>query len=158
MERPSLTRVFIGTGLILLTLLTLLSITSHDANDPPADAYPRNEKVRNLCGPMGAYFAHWLFETFGVHTSFLLVFLGILWVGLFFSNRRFEQPIVRMVGIVLLVFGIIALIGGIYAIKRQKWGLALAGSILALPAGGILGILSIIFVSLGRKEFSPSQT
>ena len=66
--------------------------------------------------------------------------------------------VLLVVGIVLLVFGIIALIGGIYAIKRQKWGLALAGSILALPAGGVLGILSIIFVSLGRKEFSSCQT
>jgi len=69
-----------------------------------------------------------------------------------------SSAVLMAVGIVLLVFGIIALIGGIYAIKRQKWGLALAGSILALPAGGILGILSIIFVSLGRKEFSSCQT
>ena len=69
-----------------------------------------------------------------------------------------SSAVLMAVGIMLLVFGIIALIGGIYAIKRQKWGLALAGSILALPAGGILGILSIIFVSLGRKEFSPCQT
>ena len=68
-----------------------------------------------------------------------------------------SSAILMTVGIVLLVFGIIALIGGIYAIKRQKWGLALAGSILALPAGGILGILAIIFVSLGRKEFSSCQ-
>lgn len=64
-----------------------------------------------------------------------------------------SSAILMAVGIMLLVFGVIALIGGIYAIKRQKWGLALAGSILALPAGGILGILSIIFVSLGRREF-----
>ena len=69
-----------------------------------------------------------------------------------------SSAILMAVGIMLLVFGVIALIGGIYAIKRQKWGLALAGSILALPAGGILGILAIIFVSLGRREFSPCQT
>jgi len=64
-----------------------------------------------------------------------------------------SSAILMAAGIALLVFGVIALIGGIYAIKRQKWGLALAGSILALPAGGILGILAIIFVSLGRREF-----
>ena len=64
-----------------------------------------------------------------------------------------SSQVLLIVGIVLLVFGIIALVGGIYAIKRQKWGLALAGSILALFSGGVLGILSIIFVSLGKKEF-----
>jgi len=56
------------------------------------------------------------------------------------------------IGIVLLVFGIIALSGGISAIKRRRWGLALAGSILSLP--GIMAILAIIFVSLGKKEFA----
>jgi len=56
------------------------------------------------------------------------------------------------IGIVLLAFGIVALVGGINAIKRRRWGLALAGSILSLP--GVLGVLAIIFVSLGKKEFA----
>jgi hypothetical protein len=54
----------------------------------------------------------------------------------------------------LIVFGIIAIIGGIYALRRQVWGLALAGSIFALIGPWfVLGILSIIFVSLGKGEF-----
>ena len=56
------------------------------------------------------------------------------------------------IGIVLLTFGIVALVGGISAIKRRRWGLALAGSILSLP--GVLGVLAIIFLSLGKREFS----
>lgn len=52
--------------------------------------------------------------------------------------------------------GIVALIGGIYALRRKAWGLVLTGAILALPSfpiGTVLGILAIIFVSLGKKEF-----
>ena len=64
-----------------------------------------------------------------------------------------SSTIMLVVGIVVLAFGIIALVGGIYAIKRRKWGLALAGDILTLPLGGILALLALIFVSLGRKEF-----
>ncbi len=56
-------------------------------------------------------------------------------------------------GIVVLVFGIIALCGGISAIKRRRWGLSLAGSILSLFLMPILGLLAIIFVSLGKSEF-----
>ena len=56
-------------------------------------------------------------------------------------------------GIIILVFGIIALAGGVKSIKRRRWGLALAGSILSLFIMPILGVLAIIFVSLGKKEF-----
>ena len=58
------------------------------------------------------------------------------------------------IGAPAIVFGIIAIIGGIYALRRKIWGLALAGSICALIGpGGILGILAIIFVVLGKGEF-----
>jgi hypothetical protein len=54
----------------------------------------------------------------------------------------------------LIVFGIIAIVGGTYALRRRVWGLALAGSICALfNFVGILGILAIIFVSLGKGKF-----
>ncbi len=53
-----------------------------------------------------------------------------------------------------IILGIIAIIGGIYALKRRAWGLALAGSICALfGPWAILGILAIIFVILGKDEF-----
>lgn len=61
-------------------------------------------------------------------------------------------------GAISLAFGIVALIGGIYAIRRRVWGLALAGAILSIPSAALLGVLSIIFVSLGRDEFTSSQT
>jgi len=60
---------------------------------------------------------------------------------------------VMVAGIIVLVFGIIALTGGISAIKRRRWGLSLAGSILSLFIMPILGLLAIIFVSLGKGEF-----
>jgi hypothetical protein len=53
-----------------------------------------------------------------------------------------------------IILGIIAIVGGIYALKRRIWWLALVGSICALIGPWfILGILAIIFVSLGKGEF-----
>jgi lysylphosphatidylglycerol synthetase-like protein (DUF2156 family) len=58
-----------------------------------------------------------------------------------------------------IVLGIVAIIGGIYALLRRRWGLALAGCIcsllcvLPLLPAIILGILAIIFVSIGKREF-----
>ena len=58
------------------------------------------------------------------------------------------------VGVILLIVGIVAIVGGVKAMKRKSWGLALAGSICALfnPVG-VLGILAIIFVAIGKSEF-----
>jgi len=53
-----------------------------------------------------------------------------------------------------IILGIVAILGGIYALRRKNWGLALAGSICALFPGWILGIPAIIFLVLSKGEFS----
>ena len=54
----------------------------------------------------------------------------------------------------LIIIAIIAIVGGIYALKRRIWGLALAGTICSLLCIWLLGIPAIIFVILGKSEFS----
>ena len=62
--------------------------------------------------------------------------------------------ILGMAGGASIGLGIVALIGGIFALRRRRWGLALTGAILATICMQPLGILAIIFVSLGRREFA----
>jgi len=57
-----------------------------------------------------------------------------------------------IVGIVIAVLGIIAIAGGVSAIRRGSFGLALAGAICSLPSG-TFGVLAVIFVALARREF-----
>ena len=57
------------------------------------------------------------------------------------------------IGAPLIVLGIVAIVGGIYAVRRKIWGLAIAGSICALIGPWMFGIPSIIFVILGKGEF-----
>ena len=57
-----------------------------------------------------------------------------------------------------IILSIVAIVGGLYALRRRLWGLALAGAICALLftlplLGWLLAILAIIFVSLGKGEF-----
>jgi hypothetical protein len=68
----------------------------------------------------------------------------------------FVGPIVMGVVAVGLVLGIVALVGGVSALRRSSFGLSLAGAICALPSG-IFGILAIIFVSLSKKEFEAEK-
>jgi MFS family permease len=62
--------------------------------------------------------------------------------------------LVGVCGAVLLVPAILAILGGIFAIKRRKFGLALVGGIFAIFCGGILGIIGLIFIIIGGEEFT----
>jgi hypothetical protein len=75
-----------------------------------------------------------------------------------------DNPLNNMPGItpclaivsVYFCASILAMVGGIYALLRQKWALALAGSIGALfcfTLFGILGLVAIVFTFQSRKEF-----
>ena len=56
-------------------------------------------------------------------------------------------------GIALLVIGVLAIVGGVYALRLKAWGLALAGSIGAVITGPVIGLLALIFTVLGREDF-----
>ncbi|MBE9477778.1 MAG: hypothetical protein IMY81_00870, partial [Chloroflexi bacterium] len=58
-----------------------------------------------------------------------------------------------MIGAGMIGVGTVAVVGGIYALRRKTWGFALAGTILATICSTPLGILAIIFVSMGKREF-----
>ena len=55
-------------------------------------------------------------------------------------------------GGLLVILGITALVGGISAIRRNTYNRSLVGAICALLSG-LMGILAVIFVVLGKKEF-----
>ncbi len=56
-------------------------------------------------------------------------------------------------GSILVVIGVFAIVGGVHALKKKQWGLALAGSIAGTVTFFPTGIPAIIFTSLGKPEF-----
>jgi uncharacterized membrane protein HdeD (DUF308 family) len=60
--------------------------------------------------------------------------------------------------LIILIFsilGILGIIGGIFALKRKRWRLALAGSIVSVlhPFIFWLGIAAIILITRSKNEF-----
>jgi hypothetical protein len=53
-----------------------------------------------------------------------------------------------------LITGALAIVGGIFALKKKHWGLALAGAIAGTIVLFPCGIPAIIFISLGKPEFA----
>jgi len=58
-----------------------------------------------------------------------------------------------VIAITLGVFGILGMVGGIYALQGKRWTLALAGSIAAALPFSILGIAAFVVTVLTRDEF-----
>jgi len=63
------------------------------------------------------------------------------------------QGVLIIIAVLLGVFSALPLIGGIYAVQRKNWGLALAGSIAAILSSTPLGITSTVLVALAKNEF-----
>jgi hypothetical protein len=59
-----------------------------------------------------------------------------------------------VMGLFYVIIGVLAIVGGVFAIKKKYWGWSLAGAIAATVIFLPCGIPAIIFVSLGRSEFS----
>jgi hypothetical protein len=82
---------------------------------------------------------------FSVFKMLFLPFLPDVW------REAIEfGPTFIMVGCIG-VLGILAIVGGSLAIRKKSVGMHLAGAISALLSG-LLGILAIIFVALGKRE------
>ena len=89
----------------------------------------------------------------------LLGLIAVLAVGFLmpFSTTRMYRanPIVifAVVGGLLVIFGVLAVVGGVYTLQRKNFGLSLAGAIAALLPFNLLGLASVILLALSRKEF-----
>ncbi len=68
------------------------------------------------------------------------------------------EGIMRMCGAVMMVFGVIAILGGAFALQRKHFGLSIAGGVMGMlgigfSIGAILGLVGLILVAISRKEF-----
>ena len=54
-------------------------------------------------------------------------------------------------GILILLLGVIALLGGMFAIQKKHWGIAIIGGVLVIPM--ILGLIGLILVAVSRDSF-----
>ncbi len=75
-----------------------------------------------------------------------------------FPNYTFEYdyaPLVVLLCIAIpcAIISIMSMVGGIFAILRRNWGLALAGSIATLIPTLLLGIPAVILIALSKNEF-----
>jgi len=87
-----------------------------------------------------------------------LLLLGVIGASIFaiFPVTSFPINTVALVPIVmvpLIAWIGLALVGGIFSLQRKRWGLTLAGAIVAILPFSLLGIVAVILVVLSKNEF-----
>ena len=80
----------------------------------------------------------------------------VLWPPVVFFSMSWVPTRWAIIGVYLGVLGIVAVVGGVSAIRRKSVGLSLTGAICALPSV-FVGILAVIFVALGKREFGAES-
>jgi hypothetical protein len=82
----------------------------------------------------------------GVFQILVFVILPAIFLSFSFGGSTWK--------ILLLLAGILAILGGILAIKRQHWWLALTGVAFSVLPTMLLGIVAIVLVAKSKREFS----
>ncbi len=87
-------------ALLLLAATAMLGVAlaTYDPADPPSTlVYPAPTEFHNSCGPIGAYIAHFFFESVGIAAYYFVASLGALAVTLLWRGEV-NQPVLRAVG------------------------------------------------------------
>ena len=102
-----------------------------------------------------------VFEVIGGVLMLVTVGLAVLFGAMIGPLWRYQLPpipfwLMIIIGLVLVALGGYAIIGGISAMRRKRFGVSLVGAMCSIPSVP-LGVLAIIFVALGKREFGAER-
>ena len=99
--------------------------------------------------------AGWLDIATGIIWLLFVALLILFVIGLVVGFGGSVGAIHTHAWVVLAAFtlpGILAIVGGVFSLRRRVWGLELIGSICAVPLA--LGIISVVLLIQSRNEFT----
>ena len=91
---------------------------------------------------------------------YLFAFLVMGYLGGFFTSGEDAYlpseylPIIIVCIVLFLIFCILALIGGLFALKKQLWTLSLIGAIFSMFVFGVVGLIGLIVIIQAKPEFN----
>jgi hypothetical protein len=101
----------------------------------------------------------------------LMIVLGAIFMWFLFSDpelfdgadappNEFFVVMIAVYGVIGLFYvaaGVLAIVGGVFALKKKYWGWSLAGAIAGTMTFWLCGIPALIFICLGKSEFNVPQ-
>jgi uncharacterized membrane protein HdeD (DUF308 family) len=115
----------------------------------------KNEQLKETWKPIAAGILQII--TGGLNLIGVLLTCGIFLTGKpdISSTSMWSPILLVLIPLIVCIWGILAIIGGVYALHRKRWGLALTGSIVSFlnPWTWELGIAAIILTAISKNEF-----
>lgn len=62
-----------------------------------------------------------------------------------------------IIGLFFFLVSVLGIVGGVFALRKRHWGVALAGAIAGNITFSLCGIPALIFVTLAKPEFSARK-
>jgi hypothetical protein len=107
---------------------------------------------------------------FGVLWLLMIVF-GAIFMWILFSDpelfnevdappEEFFMVMIAVYGVIGLFYvaaGVLAIVGGVFALKKKYWGWSLAGAIAGTMTFWLCGIPALVFICLGKSEYDAPQ-
>ncbi len=111
----------VGLALSGLLIFLIVALLSYDTSDPVFRwssvsfessplVFPPRDTVQNACGYAGALVSGTLFTSLGLGAYYLIVSLGVV-VGILLLHREVSEPVLRLLGWCLSLFGMATLAG-----------------------------------------------
>ena len=100
----------------------------------------------------------WLSTTAGVLDIIdgcisLFVVVGLIVAIAFVSDEPDTLAILVPIAVVFAVKAMLATVGGICALQRKNWGMAIVGAIAVCVPLSLLGVVALILTALSRDQF-----
>jgi hypothetical protein len=97
-----------------------------------------------------------------IGSFFLALFVSVMTTSTYWDGTITAESASAIAWAIFFPYFIIcvlAIIGGVFALRRKMWGMALTGAICCLLTFTVLaGVAAIVLVALSKKEFNQVKT
>jgi hypothetical protein len=70
-----------------------------------------------------------------------------------FQGSDLLQDILTVCGVIFIILGLVGILGGVFALQRKHFGLAVLGGIFALVGWFIPALVGLILIGVSKDEF-----
>lgn len=120
-----------------------------------------NARIGGILSIVAGAFA--VFYLLGLVFMVLVFSIASVESGFYYDGYGSPDGVFTAVMIFYIIFlggftllGVLSVIGGIFALRRNNWGLALAGAIAGTIVFFPVGVPAIVFIALGKGEFEKA--
>lgn len=159
MGSPAAIRKCVSCGREIAMDANVCQYCGHDYRVQASPAGPKEKSMLSLVGGILIFVAGLIgMATGGILLAINAEDLDAYGFGVAGMTSMIENML-TVCGIIFIVLGLIALVGGVFGVLRKNWGLAVLGGVIGLLVlgpymiGSLLSLIGLVLVAVSKKDF-----